>query len=788
MTLFRQIFLICFFISLCFASKADRSAPGASSSGEGILDLRQEKIDGRILLNGKWKFYWRQLISRSDSANKNFKLIDFPFRWDKGEGQNVYPAKGYATYSLTILLPPNHPDLALNIPQVYSAYRLYVNGNEVSKVGNVSEDERNFKPLWLPGIVSVYPESDTLNICLQVANFQHSKGGVSQNIIFGDKATIQASSYRLEAIDWCLAGCLFMGGSFFLGLYLLSGRDKAILSFALYSIVYSYRIVGADSYELHRVVDLPWSTALRLEYITLFLGVGLFCLYTKFLYREDFNKYIYRAIMGTCMAMTLITLGTDPYFFTSLIDAFLIVTLLSLIYLPTVYISAYQNRRTGAVFSLISLAAMLPIFFYELIHYWDSTVQMPLLYLIGYIMFFFMQSLVLSHRFSYVLKLARRQAEQGLEAKSNFLSTMSHEVRTPLNSVVGISHFLLQNSPRQDQREQLETLLFSANNLTSIVNDILDYNKLEAGKIDMESIDMDIVTICQKILRGQKFLADEKSLELRFNYDSAIEKILIKGDPTRFYQVINNITHNAIKFTSEGYVALGIEILERANDRICLKIQIKDTGIGIPDDKLKHIFERFTQADSSISRSYGGTGLGLSICKRILELQNSRLEVFSEPGKGSVFFFVQSFSWKEKPAETISGSGTDNLALNPLAGKSVLLVEDNPMNVLVAKSFLQRWGMTVSIATNGREAIDAMAPDRYDIILMDLHMPVMDGYEAAEKLRLSSYHTPIIALTADIQPETQARVFNIGMNAILSKPFVPDELYEKIMQTLGEAH
>ncbi len=788
----RAKYFLLFVSILCFAflsSKAQKKMGNEIPLAKnGVLDLRNSSINDITPLRGEWQFFWRQLISDATQARTSPVNVNFPFRWDKRNNSRSYPSKGYATYALTILLPTDRKHLAIQIPQVYSAARLFINGRQEVAVGNVSDTERTFKPFWLSEIIDIHAEEDTLHLYLQLANFSHKKGGINQDLFIGPPRELRTRFYKTEAIDWLLAGGLFIGGFFFLGLYLLSSKDKAILSFAIYSIIYSYRMIGADSYEMHKVLHMSWAMSLRLEYLSLYLGVGTFALYTKYLYPQDFNKYLYKGTLALCGTLSLMTIFGEPYFFTGFIDLFLSVILIMLFYLPYVYFKALRKKRPGSLFSAISLLTLLPIFLYEIIHYWDPSVQLPLLYLMGYTFFFFFQSMVLSNRFSYVLKTAKREAEQGLLAKSNFLSTMSHEVRTPLNSVIGISHLLLQNSPRNDQQEQLETLLFSANNLTAIVNDILDYNKLEAGKIDLESIDMDIIALSKKILNGQKMLAEEKELELRFTYDPPIENYLLKGDPTRYYQVVNNIIHNALKFTARGYVELCLELIEETKNALTLKVQIKDSGIGIAEDKLKYVFERFTQADSSISRSYGGTGLGLSICKKILEIQDSELQVLSKPGKGSIFFFQQTFEKTLKPKEDNTVIATNETLSHPLSGKTILLVDDNAMNVLVAKSFLQRWGVNVTVAVNGKEAIETMAPGRFDLVLMDLHMPLMDGYEATEKIRLASYDLPIIALTADVFDDTREKIRKCGMTDILSKPFTPDDLQEKIIQVLKLGH
>ena len=403
----------------------------------------------------------------------------------------------------------------------------------------------------------------------------------------------------------------------------------------------------------------------------------------------------------------------------------------------------------------------------------------------AYILFFFLQSLILSFRFAYELRRAKEQAEQGLRVKSEFLSTMSHEIRTPLNSVIGMSNLMLQNKPREDQKEQLNVLLFSAGNLLSIVNDILDFNKIEANKINFESIEMDLRLIAKNIVNGLRAYAEEKGVELRLDIDKKLKANVI-GDPTRTGQVITNLVHNAIKFTKEGYVLLQLKVEDVSAKEITVSVCIKDTGIGIPYDKQQVIFEQFTQADSSTSRSFGGTGLGLAISKSILELQGSQLQLKSVPGKGSEFYFIQTFP--VLPAKQFTSTDKQSATIDEdadLKGVHVLLVEDNEMNVFVAKSFLQKWGADIDVAVNGLEALEKIDTAKHNIVLMDMHMPEMDGYEASKKLREMGVDIPIIALTASVpKVNEKSKITAAGMNDIIIKPFNPQDLLGKLLYYL----
>ena len=771
------LFLFCGITNYGFASQIEK--PLAKNA---VLDLRSQSFAEAVPLDGEWAFYWQQLSDPKDTTFTGGRLVSFPFRWNGQvvDGQKL-PSFGYATYKLQVLLASSKV-LRLAMPDVYSSYRLFINGTEVASNGRISTSEKDFVPHWMYNSVDIAPGTDTLNIVLQIANFAHSKAGIKESIIIGQREAVKLNRQRDDAIDFLLTGCLFMGGLFFLGLYLLGNRDNAILYFSLFCVVYSYRIAGIDNYVLHTILpNLSWYVTIRLEYISLFLGICFFARYSLFLYPEEVSKKIVNTLCILCIAFAAATLVLPPLYFTRLINPFLFIAAFCILYTPYVYLLAYRKKRLGSVLSLISVLALIAVFAVSLLYYWVLIPPYRLFSFGGYITFFFLQSLILSHRVSFVLTKAREQAEQGLVAKSDFLSTMSHEIRTPLNSVIGMSHLLLKSNPREDQAERLEVMLFSANNLLSIVNDVLDYNKIEAGKITFEYIKMDLASIARNIIKGLQVSAEDKGIELKLDIDPALQNKVL-GDPTRAYQVMNNLVHNAIKFTKAGYVQVGLTVLEQTEKTITVRVEVKDTGIGISADKQKVIFERFTQADSSTSRSFGGTGLGLAITKRILELRNSSLQLESEEGKGSTFYFTKTFNKSIKT--TAQEEQEDNLpkeADKPLTGISVLLVEDNAMNVMVAKSFLQRWGATIDVAVNGQEALDKLDTARHRLVLMDLHMPVMDGYEATREMRAKGVTIPIVALTADLPKDIEEEVKATGLDGIVVKPFLPDELYRKVL-------
>ncbi|WP_448700144.1 ATP-binding protein [Mucilaginibacter sp. AW1-3] len=375
---------------------------------------------------------------------------------------------------------------------------------------------------------------------------------------------------------------------------------------------------------------------------------------------------------------------------------------------------------------------------------------------------------------------AKELAEQAAIAKSQFLSTMSHEIRTPMNAVIGFTHLLLQHEPRPDQQEYLNILKFSSENLLVLINDILDFNKIEAGKIEFESVDFNLSRLIDNIRLAQAQRAQEKNIKLKLMMDEDLPNAVI-GDPIRLGQILTNLISNAVKFTQEGKVVITASLAERQKDHTIIDFEVEDTGIGIAPDKLDHIFESFTQASSDTTRKFGGSGLGLTISKRLLELQGSHIKVKSELGKGSVFSFSMKFKNSTKQLAPVLEDIQD---IKSLRGTRILIAEDNQINVLLAKQFMKQWDVDCDVAENGIIAYQLIQTNNYDLVLMDLQMPEMDGYETTQKVRQlpdpKYAELPIIALTASAMLDIKDKAFESGMNDYVSKPFNPDDLYRKI--------
>jgi len=369
------------------------------------------------------------------------------------------------------------------------------------------------------------------------------------------------------------------------------------------------------------------------------------------------------------------------------------------------------------------------------------------------------------------------------DSKSVFLSTMAHELRTPLNSVIGIASLLIEDNKDAKQKEPLDILKFSAENLLALINDILDINKLAAGKLELEKVPFNFHALINSVATSMAYLVDEKSLYFKTEIDPEVKMNTYEGDATRMSQVLFNLVGNAVKFTERGGVTVSAKLQNRKNDLHLIRFMVEDTGIGISESQQQVIFDPFVQASTNTTRKFGGTGLGLSIVKQLIGLFGSSIQLESEEGKGTRICFdlwmkVVGAAPAAVPAAKIASEAQ-------LSRLKVLLVEDNLMNIYFMQQLFLRWKIAAKIVENGQEAVDAVKEGDYDLILMDMHMPVMDGLEATRQIRRladtqkATIH--IIALTASVSDEVRDKVIVNGMDDYLAKPFQLDELRSKLL-------
>ena len=381
------------------------------------------------------------------------------------------------------------------------------------------------------------------------------------------------------------------------------------------------------------------------------------------------------------------------------------------------------------------------------------------------------------------LQAARDEAVQAMEAKSNFLSTVSHELRTPLYAVTGLTHLLLEENPNADQKEHLKALKFSGDYLLNFINDILHINKIDADKLEPLTIEFNLKKVLKEVIDSLRQSANENDTKIILDYDEDIPSHLM-SDPLKISQIFMNLVGNALKFTKNGEVRVIAKLIKKVEEDVSLYFEVADTGIGISKEKQESIFEGFEQGSIQINREYGGTGLGLTIVKSLLGLFDSRIQLKSEIGKGSSFFFELNIKSKDSIVDDIPFEMTPKIF--DFEGLHLMIVEDNKINQVITKKMLTKKGITSDIASTGMEAVELAQKNSYDAILMDIHMPGISGEEATIRIRKFDTETPIIALTAISLDDSLESFYAAGCNDVVTKPFKPEVFYQKIGENIFE--
>jgi len=468
---------------------------------------------------------------------------------------------------------------------------------------------------------------------------------------------------------------------------------------------------------------------------------------------------------------------------------------------------AQQIRKTVIVTAII-LAVVLPfdyllagVLFRDPGHAYSATLTIVITLLVAPPFSFFLirqgsrleaaQALLAEERARRLFEVesARDAAEAATRVKSEFLANMSHEIRTPLNGVLGMAQALESRPLDPEAREMVATIRESGSNLMSILNDVLDLSKIEAGRLDITPVDSSLLHTLRQVHALFLPAAQEKNVSLVFSSD-VLETQALRFDPVRVRQCALNLVSNAVKFTREGQIEVKLSVTPASDGSTLVTIEVSDTGIGMDDKTAERLFEAFSQADASTTRKFGGTGLGLAISRKLARMMGGDIVAYSRPGEGSVFVLTFHADAPIAAPVTTTSALPDVGKATHLRGARVLLTDDNVINRQVVRLFLQPQGAVITEATNGREALDALSRDDFDLVLLDVHMPVMDGVEAIRRIRESSAAwrgVPVIALTADAMAGDRERLLAIGMSGYVSKPIDQTQLLSAIAAVLGGA-
>ncbi|BDA78307.1 histidine kinase [Leptospira kobayashii] len=806
---------------------------------EGNMDLSAwEPNQGLVNLKGDWEFCWDELIppGSDESLWKEKCQGYFPvpsfWKFYKIKGENP-PIFGKATYRLKLRIPSNSTiHYGLFWTEIMSAFEIFINSRSVVKVGKTGDSFQTMKPDLKPGVSYLGNLPEQVEIVIWVSNFNHENHGFWEPMYFGKWESIARQHIEFVMRDIASCSAIIIIGLYHLIIYLSRLRSKEYLLFGLFCIVMGIRQLNFETHTFYYLFpNFEFDSYIRFLFGVIYLiGILMVTLY-DLLFPEDIPKLFTNCLRVILISFLFTLFLSVPVFthFAAYLFGFLAFALI--VYIPF-FIRAFFRKREGADLMLVAYFITTITILNDLLFNFGF-IHTGYISHLGVLLFIFIQAVILSKKITKTLEekenlvdklgetleaknkthtelmnlkeyqkyelelqvrlrteeyeIAKQIAETASNAKSQFLATMSHEIRTPMNGILGIAELLKMTPLTKDQEQYLKMLQDSGQSLLTILNDILDYSKLEAGKIELLETDFSWKILLELAEGIFKYQAEKKQVKFEVNFDPDFV-YLAHGDENRIKQVLFNIISNAVKFTETGEIKIHLSSeKENTGNWIQYKISVTDTGIGIPEDKMDSLFQRFTQLDSSISRKYGGTGLGLAIAKKITDMMGGELEAKRNYPVGTTFEFRIRLLRNQVSRVLRSEDSVDLSQLPP--NTYVLIAEDDPTNLFLLSNFLKKLKVRHDTARDGREAVAKTKANTFQLIFMDINMPNLDGIGASEEILKDENINPkpiIIAVTADVFQEDREKCLRAGMSSFLPKPFQKREIEQALYEWLIE--
>jgi signal transduction histidine kinase/FixJ family two-component response regulator len=801
-----SIILIGIFLIFTHRSGMHKKMPAAK---KGILDITHWDFqkDGPIKLDGEWEFYWNQLITYDQlhGEDENYRpsgYVNVPGIWNKYKIENIKTSgKGYGTYRLKIKTNDIDNLKGLKILTQSTAYKLMINSETIATSGIVGKSKETTVPKYNPQIVHFKNNSNEFEIIVQISNYTYARGGFWHSINLGTIKQIRTMKENSARREMLFLGAILSMIFYHVAIYWLQRKNKSILYFIVLLLGMALRIFFTGEYfiiTLIPTIDFDW--LICIEYTTICWGTTIWFAFIHEVYPDESSKKVVKVFVCISLVFTIIIVLTPMYIYTRyliVIEVFATVILYNIL---ISVITAVRRKKQGATLLFLGIVFFFVAYINDCLYYMNVIESEPG-GLIGFTIFImlFIQAYILAAKYSKTFDEVEELSDRMIslnKLKDEFLANTSHELRTPLHGMISITESVLQSIEGQineRQKENLSLVVSNGRRLANLVNEILDYSKLKYGDIKLDRKSVDLYHIVQNVLDVQRYLLVNK--EIILNNDIPKDIPFVYADKDRIIQIIYNLLGNAVKFTKKGKV--NISAVQNNN---MVEISVEDTGIGIPNKKLEDIFKSFEQVDTSLTRLYGGTGLGLSITKKLIEIQEGKIWVTSEVGKGSKFTFTMPVSddreeiaiyKKERIFEDnhLQQKFYEELVSFEQDGEfTVLIVDDDYINLHSLVNILSTERYSVIATTNGKQALNVISKNKkIDLIILDIMMPEMSGYEVCRKIRdnYSVYDLPVLMLTAQNNPESILTGFESGANDFLLKPFEMSELRARV-KTLVE--
>lgn len=866
--------------ALIFSCSLPGRAGNRLNPADGILDLKDwnPKKDGALSLSGQWDFYWENFLTYQEIDEGSIApdiTAQVPAVWNsyKINGKGL-PGFGYGTYVLRVVNAPRQTPLALRIPTFSTAYELYINEELVSSNGKIGTVKEQFEPGYMPQVVEFTPDDESFYLIFHVSNFTYARGGMWYAIPMGTPQQIRRMDKVIADKDLFLFGALSVMAFYYLIIFLLRREDKSSLYYVFMCLLFAARTAIYGDYLIYRLVPfISFRTIINISYITLCWFSVCSAYMVGELFPEENSRKVLRAGFIYAISMTLLFLFTPVSFFTRWVNIVQAMAILFGAYSIYALSKAYVKGKRDAGIVLVGALILIICASHDVL-YNNNIIVSNTGELVSFSLFILLllQSFILSRRFSEAFDNVRTLSMKLLKLdkiKDEFLANTSHELRTPLNGILGITEAMLKGSAgsmSESQKQNLSIIAGSSRRLANLVNDILDYSKMRYGDIKLDIRPIHIESLIYNVVSVFRQLNNTKNYEIFYELPDKLPAVM--ADENRVLQILYNLVGNAAKYTVSGYIKISAQ---KSEDM--LEICVRDTGEGIPDDKLEDIFLSFEQVDNSITRRHGGTGLGLPITKHLVELQGGSIWVKSRQGEGTEFYLTLPLAntqqekavLKEGMPEEYSLKGDirkgdilkenvlkrdvlkrdvlkgnmlkedsmkgdilkedilkrdslkeDILKYNALienerntllsemavsditvseCGRTlnsmdinegavrVLLVDDDSVNLQAASAILKLGGYKVTMAGSGRVALKELEKQTdYSLVILDVMMPEMSGFEVCKKLRerKSAFELPVLMLTAKTSTEDIVMGFESGANDYLPKPFEPEELLARV--------